>query len=92
MIRLNLTLFAALVICALALVTSQHRARTLFSELEREQEEAKRIDVEWGQLQLEQSTWAMHARIEKIAGKTLRMRTPPQGQVRVLPTQPGNGR
>jgi len=92
MIRLNLTLFAALVICALGLVTSQHRARTLFGELEREQDAAKRIDVEWGQLQLEQSTWAMHARIEKVAGNTLRMRTPLQGQVRVLPAQPGEGR
>lgn len=92
MIRLNLALFAALVVFALALVTSQHRARTLFSELEREQQEAKRIDVEWGQLQLEQSTWAMHARIEKIAGRTLRMRTPPQAQVRVLPAQSDNAR
>jgi cell division protein FtsL len=92
MIRFNLTLFAALVICALALVTSQHRARTLFGELEREREEAKRIDVEFGQLQLEQSTWAMHARIEKIAGNTLRMRTPPQAQVRVLPARAGDGR
>jgi cell division protein FtsL len=92
MIRFNLTLFGALVMCALALVTSQHRARTLFSELEREQHEAKRIDVEWGQLQLEQSTWAMHARIEKIAGNTLRMRTPPQAQVRVLPAKRGGER
>ena len=92
MIRLNLTLFAVLVICALALVTSQHRARMLFRELEREQQEAKRIDVEWGQLQLEQSTWAMHARIEKIAGNTLHMRTPVQAQVRVLPARPGERR
>jgi cell division protein FtsL len=88
-IRLNLALFVALVVCALALVTSQHRARKLFSELEREQQAAKLIEVEWGQLQLEQSTWAMHARIEKIAGSTLRMRTPTQTQVRVVPAEPG---
>jgi cell division protein FtsL len=89
MIRLNLTLFAVLIVCSLALVTSQHRARKLFGELEREQEAAKQLEVEWGQLQLEQSTWAMHARIEKIAGSTLRMRTPLQSQVRVVPADPG---
>ena len=60
-------LLGVLIACALALVTSQHKARKLFTELEKEQELAKQIDVEWGQLQLEQSTWAMHARIEKIA-------------------------
>jgi cell division protein FtsL len=45
--------------------------------------------VEWGQLQLEQSTWAMHARIEKIAGSTLQMRAPAQSRVQIVPTGPG---
>jgi cell division protein FtsL len=85
MIRLNLILCGVLVTCALALVTAQHKARKLFTELEREQEAAKQIDVEWGQLQLEQSTWAMHARIEKVARGTLQMRAPPQERVRVVP-------
>ena len=89
MIRLNLSLFAVLVVCALALVTAQHRARKLFSELDREQAVAKQIEVEWGQLQLEQSTWAMHARIEKIASSTLHMRAPAQSRVQVVPTAPG---
>jgi cell division protein FtsL len=89
MIRLNLWLFAVLVVCALALVTAQHRARKLFTELDREQAVAKQIEVEWGQLQLEQSTWAMHARIEKIAGSTLQMRAPAQSRVQVVPTDPG---
>jgi len=57
-------------------VTSQHKARKLFAELEQEQERAKQLDVEWGQLQLEQSTWAMHARVEKIARERLRMSVP----------------
>ena len=57
-------------------MTSQHKARKLFAELEQEQERAKQLDVEWGQLQLEQSTWAMHARVEKIARERLRMSVP----------------
>jgi cell division protein FtsL len=84
MMRINLVLFALLLVCALALVTSQHRARRLFTELEKQQETAKQIDVEWGQLQLEQSTWAMHSRVEKIAGGYLQMRVPPAERVRVV--------
>jgi cell division protein FtsL len=88
MSRINLVLLGALIACALALVTSQHKARSLFSELEKEQELAKQIDVEWGQLQLEQSTWAMHARIEKIAALRLQMRTPPPDRVRLVLRHP----
>ena len=77
MARLNLILLAVLVVCALSVVTSQHKARKLYVELQKEQELAKQLEVEWGQLQLEQSTWAMHARIEKIASGQLMMRVPP---------------
>jgi cell division protein FtsL len=86
--RINLALLGVLLACALALVTSQHEARKLFTELEKEQELGKQIDVEWGQLQLEQSTWAMHARIERIAARTLQMRVPPPDRVRLVPGGP----
>jgi len=83
--RINLALLGVLIACALGLITSQHRARKLFTELEAELEIAKRIDVEWGQLQLEQSTWAMHSRVEKVAGGTLHMRVPSPDRVRLVP-------
>jgi cell division protein FtsL len=82
--RLNLLLLAALLTCALSLVTSRHQARQLFVELEREQALARGYEVEYGQLQLEQSTWATPARIEKIAREQLKMRLPGPGQVHVL--------
>ncbi len=84
MARINLILLLVLTACALGLVTSQHRARKLFAELEHEQERAKQLDVEWGQLQLEQSTWAMHARVEKIARDHLRMRVPDAKRTQVV--------
>lgn len=84
MIRINLILLGILVVCALSVVTSQHKARKLYVELQKEQELAKQFEVEWGQLQLEQSTWAMHARIEKIAGGRLMMRVPPPSRVQVV--------
>ena len=84
MMRLNLALFVVLVICALALVTSQHRTRKLITELEKEQELAKQIDVEWGQLQLEQSAWSTHAFVENVAGTKLKMSMPPPKDIELV--------
>jgi cell division protein FtsL len=84
MTKANLVLLGILVVSALALVTAQHQARKLYVELQKEQELAKQLEVEWGQLQLEQSTWAMHARIEKIATRELRMRVPASSQTQIV--------
>ena len=84
MVKLNLLLLFALVFCALSLVTSRHQARKLFVELEREQTLARTYDVEYGQLQLEQSTWAMPARIENIAREQLKMQLPRPGRIQVV--------
>lgn len=84
MAKLNLLLLLVLVVCALGLVTSQHKARKLFSELERAQARARDLDVEYGKLQLEASTWGLHARIERVATGTLGMRIPDARQVRVI--------
>ena len=84
MAKLNLLLLAVLVACAIGLVTSQHRARKLFSDLEREQNRARELDVDYGRLQLEASTWGLHQRVEKIATGTLGMRAPDPRRVRVV--------
>ena len=76
MLRFNLFLLLVVVVCALGVVTSQHRARKLYQELEGEQERAKQLDVEYGQLQLELSTWATHPRVESIARDRLKMVVP----------------
>lgn len=85
MVRLSLALLAILIGCALALVTSQHQARKLYVELQKEQELGQQLDVEWGQLQLEQGTWAMHGRVEKIAVEKLNMRVLPPARVQIVP-------
>lgn len=84
MTRLNLFLLAVLVICALAVVTSRHKARKLFIELQKEDVLTKKLDVEWGQLQLEQSTWAMHSRIEQEAQHNLGMQVAPSNRTQVI--------
>jgi len=81
---MNLLLLLAVVACALGVVTSQHKARKLFVELQKEKERAQQMEVEWGQLQLEQGTWSMPARVEKIAAAKLRMRLPDSDQIRLV--------
>ncbi|HEU0234670.1 MAG TPA: cell division protein FtsL [Gallionella sp.] len=85
---LNALLVAAVVVCALSVVTSQHKARKLYIELQKQKELAQQMDVEWGQLQLEQSTWATPARVEKIAARQLQMQLPRSGQVQFIRVEP----
>ncbi|OGS91489.1 MAG: cell division protein FtsL [Gallionellales bacterium GWA2_60_18] len=85
---LNVLLLAAVVMCALSVVTSQHKARKLFIELQKEKERAQQMEVEWGQLQLEQSTLAAPARVEKIAVRQLQMQFPQSGQIRFIRAEP----
>jgi len=82
--KLNLLLLAVLVACALGLVTSQHRSRKQFSDLEREQARARELDIDYGRLQLEASTWGLHQRVEKIATGTLGMRVPDPRRTRIV--------
>lgn len=84
MVRINFVLLLIAIFCALAIVTSQHHARKQFVALEKERERAKQLDVEYGQLQLEVSTWAMHARIEKISVAQLNMRALTSNRVQIL--------
>jgi cell division protein FtsL len=85
--RFNLLLAVVALVCALGVVASQHRARQLFVELEHEQEVTRNLEIEWGQLQLEQSTWATHARVERLAADRLQMRPPLPSKVQVVPVE-----
>ena len=90
MLRFNILLLLAILVCSLSVVTSQHKARKLFQAMEAEQERARQLEVEFGQLQLELSTWATSPRIEKIAREKLKMRTPETAKIITVST--GGGR
>jgi cell division protein FtsL len=92
MTRINMFMLGLLVASALALVTAQHKARSFFVELEKEQEIARALDVEWGQLRLEQSTWAMHSRVEKIAAGSLNMRVAAARRIQLVPPLPASSK
>jgi cell division protein FtsL len=82
--RLNVLLLAAVVMCALSVVTSQHKTRKQYIALQEEKKRAQQLEVEWGQLQLEQSTWAAPGRVEKIAVRQLQMQLPAKETVRFV--------
>jgi len=88
MLRVNLILILFVVASALSTVSSNYRARRLFTALEQEQTRMRSLEVEWGQLQLEQSTWAAPARIEKIAHDKLHMKQPAAGQIISIEASP----
>jgi cell division protein FtsL len=87
--RVNLLLLAVLVGCALSLITARHQSRKLFVALERAQAEGRAYDVEYGKLLLEQSTWGLQARVEKIARESLRMQLPDASRIEVVTTEAG---
>ncbi|XZG70606.1 cell division protein FtsL [Chitinibacteraceae bacterium HSL-7] len=84
MTRLNLFLLVLLALCAMSVITSSHKARKLYAELQTEVSEARKLDVRWTQLQLEQSTWAMHSRIEGEATAKLEMQLPSDNRTQVI--------
>jgi cell division protein FtsL len=74
-------LFVAVMASAIGLVYSKHKTRQLFVELQQLNKEVVSLDTEWGRLQLEQSAWSDHGRIEQIARQRLDMMIPEAEQV-----------
>ena len=66
-------LFFANVATAVGIVYAKHAMRKTFIELQAMQNEFDELQIEWGKFQLEQSSWAMHGRVEKIAREKLQM-------------------
>ena len=71
----NITLLLLVVISALAVIYVKHENRMLYTQLRDVQKQRDLMDVDWGRLQLEQSTWATHSRVDNVARKKLAMRT-----------------
>lgn len=77
-------LWVALLGASIAVVWSKHEARNLFIELQGLHAERDRLDIEWGQLKLEQSAWSMHGRVEQAARVNLKMVVPRPDEVRIV--------
>jgi cell division protein FtsL len=73
---------------ALWLIRAEHDARQLFIELEELNREQDRLQIDWGRLQLEQSTWATHPRIESLARERLQLTSPADEELVLVLEQP----
>lgn len=69
-------LLLAVIASALGVVYTKHYSRKLFIVLQDLESVRDEMNIEWGQLQLEQSTWATHGRVESLAREQLKMTTP----------------
>lgn len=77
-------LWVAVLGSSLGVVYAKHSARSKFNELQKLTQQRDDLDIEWGQLQLEQSTWATHGRVERVARDELRMVIPQAGDLRIV--------
>jgi len=74
MTRLNLVLLLAVLASALYLVNVQYESRRLYTEIDRAKLDARRIETEREQLQIEKRAQATPLRVDKLAREQLQMR------------------
>ncbi len=77
-------LWLAVLASAAGAVYCEHRARELFIQLEALNARRDNLQIEWGQLQLEQSAWSSHAFVERVASTRLHMAMPPPQSIVVV--------
>ena len=72
-------LVLAVLASAVSVVATQHSSRAVFMEIEQLKKERDLLNEEWGRLQIEQSTWSMDDRIERMVSDELDMQAPNNG-------------
>ena len=75
---------ALLLVSAVGVIWSKHKARTSFIALQRLQNDRDQLDIAWGQLKLEQSYWSTPGRVEQVAHTQLKMVVPVPTEVRIV--------
>jgi cell division protein FtsL len=90
MMEQNRALFAASLLTVASIATAivcvyaRHESRKLFTELQHLNAQRDALEVAWGQLQIEQSTWSTHARVEEQARNKMQMRNPEPVEIRIV--------
>jgi cell division protein FtsL len=79
-----LILLAAMMVSAIAVVWTRHQSRVLFVQLTQLQGQRDALNIEYGQLELEQATWAEPRRIDNEARTKLGMLTPRPQDVQLV--------
>jgi cell division protein FtsL len=71
--KLNVVLTVLLVGCALSVVNARYQRNHLVNDIEKLSTQQRQLDIDWAQLQLDQSTLGKNERIEQIARVNLNM-------------------
>lgn len=77
-------LIAAVLASAVAAVYAKHQNRKLFAELQSLTVARDELEMDWSRLQMEQSTWSTHARVEQLAREQMHMRNPAPDEVKMV--------
>ncbi len=83
-ITLLVALALAVALSAIAVIYTKHESRRYFTELQHLTKERDQLNIEWGQLQIEQSTYATHGRVEALATEELDLTRPALSDVYVI--------
>ncbi|MDD9984312.1 MAG: cell division protein FtsL [Gammaproteobacteria bacterium] len=83
-------LLLAVIASAVAVVHTHHVRRSLFVELDEVDARRDRLQVEWGRLQIEQSTWAASDRIERVAAQKLNLQLSRAGATVLVAAERGD--
>ena len=81
---LSVLLVLGVMASAIGCVYAKHQSRKLFVELQGLAAVRDELQVNWGRLQIEQSTWSAHARVEQLARKQMKMRSPDPADIRLV--------
>jgi cell division protein FtsL len=74
MIRLNLMLLAAVIASAFYLVHTQYESRRLYTAIDKANAQARRLEADHEQLQVQKREQATPARVQQLAARQLKMR------------------
>lgn len=78
------TLVALILGSALAVIQSSHECRKLYTVLQQLEADQWHLQEDYGRLLLEQSTWASHYRVERVATRELDMQAPVLAERKVV--------
>ncbi|MDG1944791.1 MAG: cell division protein FtsL [Halioglobus sp.] len=85
LVACNAVLVILVVLSAFAIVHSTHACRALYAKLQVLESSQWYLQEDYGRLLLEQSTWASHYRVEKVARGELGMVAPDLNHFKLVP-------
>lgn len=84
MSRRFIFLAVAVIVISMVVIETRHNSRLLFAELQVARGERDALNIEWGQLLLEEGTWSEHRRVEAMARTRLDMSIPGRDRIVVV--------